>query len=175
MDVRGLCPFVSCCLLGVDKPLWSKLVSSLKVVNPLVLTKGSNLALTKMKYILSDPFMWDGSSMISSWCWCSGSDNLHSLHAFAIPPDNDVKISLSSMMSIISWLCYCISLMTLIRSFIIISCGCPFYLVVIIIPTVDLLLYCFLLIQLLCFPDDIHWVKLLFCYFSLKWWRISSV
>jgi len=88
--------------ISIDKPLWSKLVSSLKVVNPLVLTKGSNLALTKMKYILSDPFMWDDHSIVSPCFWCSGSKCLHDFHTFEILPDDDENISLPSMVSIIS-------------------------------------------------------------------------
>ena len=111
------------------KTLWSELVSSLNAVDPLTLMKDSNLAVTKMQSILSGPFMWNSPSMVSPCFWCSGSNSLHSLHSlhtFTIPPDDDMKASLLSMMSIISWLSCCFSLISLIRSFIIISCGYPF-------------------------------------------------
>ena len=112
--------------ISIYKPLWSELVSSLNAVDPLALMKGSNVAVTKMKFILSDPFMWDGPSMVSPCCWYSGSNSLHFFHTFVIPLDDDVNISLPSMVSIISWLCCCFSLISLMRSFIIMSCGCPF-------------------------------------------------
>ena len=66
----------------------------IQIGHPLDLMKGSNLTVTKMKSILSDLFMWDGPSMISLCCWCSGLNSFHSLITFAIPPGDDVKVSL---------------------------------------------------------------------------------
>ena len=55
--------------------------------------------------------------------WYSGSE---SLHALAIPPDEDENVSFPSMVSIISSLFFCFSLISFIRSLMITLYGCPF-------------------------------------------------
>ena len=64
--------------------------------------------------------------MDSPCLWYSGSNSLHVLHTFAIPPDDDGNVLLPSMVSFILGLFFCFSLMAFIRLLMITSYGGPF-------------------------------------------------
>ena len=80
----------------------------------------------KMKSILSEPRRNDFESQALPCLWSSGSNNLHSLHILAIPPDDLKKSSLLSIANTMLWSSFLFLFIAMIMSVISASLGCSF-------------------------------------------------
>ena len=89
---------------------------SLHPVIPHLKTVVSIFSEHKKKSILSEPFRNDLESQVFPCLWCNGSNNLHSRHILAMPPDAMVKGSLSSIVRTILWFSFCFLFIIIVMS-----------------------------------------------------------